>query len=372
MGSRYVDNQTSTEPYDSPTSTNCDKYYPNWLCYIFLFFTTVPAVENIFVVATIWRGSPTTLSASSYVFLASLAVADCVVGLAGIVLSVIYLLVYPEDSHMYPASNAFSVITIVYQTLMYISIVHMAVLAFDRYLYIVHPYVYERIVTRRLIIVTIAGTWLLGIFTTLLPSIYYVFHPWGAFCEVIDIYPVFTISMGSAYLVTLTITCLAYFKIFQEARRKARCLAVLPTSQSRISNTKRKISSRVSPENRNFQDVDPSTSRVSNSRANIAHGEDKTRSTSVPGHSNWKSSMKIVKFLFLVFGISVACTLPSVLCLLLNSVVPVQRDTAFVLTIGLPFNSGANFIIVVISDKSFRKQLKKLIKDLANHICLKH
>ena len=365
-------NQTYTAAADDPTSVMCDKYLPNWLCYLCFPLDVCIVVENILLVAVIWRGSATTLSSSSYVFLASLAVADGLVGLASLVLSIIYLRAYPEDGNTYSPSDIFSIAVIAAQTLMLISVVHMAVLAVDRYLYILHPFVYIRHVTERVIVTTVAGTWLLGILTMSLPGLYYISHQWTPFCEATNTHHVFTISMGSVYLLAFAITCFAYFKIFQQARKQKRSIAVSLRFNRDRGGTNCRLSEYL---NRQGREASAETVTISNSRTAIARPENLIWRTSGSEASqtqdNWKSSKKIVKFLFLVFGISIACTLPSTLCLLLNSVITVQPDIAFVMVSGLPFNSMLNFFVLLVRDTSLRKELRRMLKDLVHFLYVK-
>ena len=368
-------NRTESSSPEAVTTMVCDKLLPNWLCYCVLLLGVCVVVENILLVATIWRGSSTSLAESSYVFLASLAVADGLVGGAGLVLTISYLRIYPEDGHVYPPSNFLSVVIIIDQTLMLISVIHMAVLALDRYLYILEPFVYVRRVTRKIIMATVAGTWFIGILTMSLPSLHYISHPWTPFCEAMDTHRVFAVSMSSAYLVVVALTCFAYFKIFREVKRHERSIAVLRVPPPHGSDSARVRTTTVNPPKNtktNFHQGNPSTTASSQNHVGSTEDEIETQSSSESESfhkkEKWKSTLKLVKFLLLVFGTFIALTLPSTLSLLLSSLIQVRRDVAFFLVSLLPVNCSVNFFIVLYRDGAFRKELKRLIRDTGNFI----
>ena len=358
-------NDTHGSPSDK--TIMCEKLLPNAVCYIVAVVSALVVVENILLIATVWRGSTSSLSASSYVFLASLGAADALVGIAGSIMSVTYLKVYPRDDQTYPSSPFFSVVCIVAQTLMLISVIHMAVLALDRYFYILRPFVYMRHVTRRVIMAVVAGCWLLGILTMALPSLYYIYHSWEPFCEAIDTNSVFTLSICSAYLIVFMLTCFAYVKIFQVVRRQNRSIAVLQIPPDKVEEVPNIRASR----NLHFLQREPSTSTSSKDQPIESDSHHTGTPLSSEKQYSWRATMKIVKFLFLVFGIFVMFTLPATLLFALNSRVTLNREAAFYVISLWPTNCAGNFLIVVIRDKSFRKELISLLRDTASYLTRK-
>ena len=122
---------------------------------------------NLVTLSTLQR-TPS-LRTLSNAYMASLAVSDLLVGLVLITLSLAFIPSFRArafDRHMrlcHLMMGGCLGITIV-------STLHMTLIAIDRYIYIVWPYLYLRLVTRRVVTCSISTVWALGVVFTAIPQ----------------------------------------------------------------------------------------------------------------------------------------------------------------------------------------------------------
>ncbi|XP_070206202.1 histamine H2 receptor-like [Littorina saxatilis] len=257
---------------------------------------------TIFTFATVER-----LRTFGNMLVVSLAVTDLMVGLIMPLDAVNWM---PEVSKQLQTSEMWCVLRLCWLNIGCVaSFLNIVIIATDRYTYIVHPFLYERVVTSQKMLVTIVIGWVLAVL-------------WGTvtiydnkFSEVKLCDPIEAFSKGyavygaTAILVTcFTITAVLYTLIFRLALSKLR--TVVPGIPKNNTN-------------------------------NILHQQLQVA----------KQSLAV----FLVFAISWT---PHYAIYLVHVIAPQPyRARAFATTVGF-CNSGLNFFIYVIFNRAFRTKIK--------------
>ncbi|KAL8562070.1 hypothetical protein ACOMHN_031841 [Nucella lapillus] len=96
----------------------------------------------------------------SNVYIASLAVADCLVGIVLLPLGISYL---PNFAYLFQDSygGCMTFICLIYAVVC-CSGGHMLLVSVDRYLFLIHPFIYARAITERKVVISIVVVWLLS------------------------------------------------------------------------------------------------------------------------------------------------------------------------------------------------------------------
>ncbi|RUS87548.1 hypothetical protein EGW08_004724 [Elysia chlorotica] len=142
---------------------------------------------NATTVVAIWRTPALRTLANAYV--CSLACVDFVVGLV-CVLVALFLLPPVRRDLFY---QHIAVCSLLHGTMIGMSAlsgIHMTLIAVDRYLYIMRPYLYQRVITVRVIAVFLSIAWVIGLTLSLLPQV--IARPYGSVpvCDITQRQPV--------------------------------------------------------------------------------------------------------------------------------------------------------------------------------------
>ncbi|RUS83893.1 hypothetical protein EGW08_008374, partial [Elysia chlorotica] len=217
-------------------------------------------------------------------------------------------------------------------SLVVVSLLHVSVLAVDRYLYISWPFRYTRRVTRNRVLATAAGMWTLGIIYMLLPVALFQASRYQKTCILVDVpigYGYEPLAVG--YVVCLTVVIYCTTKMIKLAR------------DHRLGKNKKFGEGGV----------------WKSCRENINKHEEKDRLLR-------KANLKIIKFVLVVLGTFLACTFPPIAMLTLVKVLNVTLFSGSYVAIDvmhflITANSGMNFLTITYMNKNFRKALLKII-----------
>ncbi|KAH9523320.1 hypothetical protein Btru_066379 [Bulinus truncatus] len=253
-------------------------------------------------------------------YVVSLAAVDFLLGLALVPMSLFMLpstrvTLYYHYIHLCVFINGFNV------GMMGNSLIHMTVISIDRYLYIVKPYFYQRVITVHSVVGLIASSWAMALVISSIP--YFVFHSNGTacYCDATQLLPRWYMfySTWSLYFPWAFIILVMYLLVVRTAvnqNRRIKAGHMMPVH----SNRTREILS--------------------------------------------KSSLKSIKFFVTVFGAFFVCVTPIVLCMgidYIDSVPPWLYRCLIVLAL---MNSAMNFFILTKQNRQFRSELFKLVSCL--------
>ncbi|BFZ18853.1 hypothetical protein BsWGS_21892 [Bradybaena similaris] len=163
-------------------------------------------IENVLMAVVIIR-TPR-LHSMANIFVTSLAVADAIVGFINVLTGVFFIIVTPGDWIFIKVITAFYVC---YMGSTMGAYLHITIIAIDRYLYIVHPFVYFKYVNQRLAVTVLLALWILMSVYMLTVAIILTEKP---VCFVNDF-----MHLNIAYIdrcismFILSVTFLAYFRI---------------------------------------------------------------------------------------------------------------------------------------------------------------
>ncbi|KAK3798064.1 hypothetical protein RRG08_034624 [Elysia crispata] len=175
---------------------------------------------NIITLVTLYRTPG--LHTSSNAFMASLAVSDLIVGVALVPFSIAFT---PLNR-----SGGFDFHKRLCHLLMggclgmaVVSTLHMTLIAIDRYIYIVWPYLYLRLVTRRTVVCSISVVWLIGIVFFICPQLIGRMDTKKCTFQNLPVgYSVYSIC--SVYAISATVNIVLYSCIFKTASNQRRAL----------------------------------------------------------------------------------------------------------------------------------------------------
>ncbi|XP_041346719.1 adenosine receptor A2b-like [Gigantopelta aegis] len=250
-------------------------------------------------------------------YVVSLAVADCMTGF-GLADNIIFFVIdTPKSKIHFLLCIWLSFVTLVP---MGVSVTTMALIAFDRYLYIVYPLRYFQMMTgfRARIIITLS--WVLMFVINIAPLVQNSYETLYG-CVFSNAFPIsVTAHYGVAYfIVTSVITVILSSLIIRVAWRQNRAVRGLPG------------------------------------------GADLPNGGGIIG-ANWK----FVKLLMMVFGIYFCCWMPSIVSAMLD--VSFQRGFAISMAVSplIFVNAGSNCFVYAWMNREFREAFKGIFK----HFCL--
>ncbi|XP_059153309.1 adenosine receptor A3-like [Physella acuta] len=272
---------------------------------------------NILTILVIWRTPQLRTFANVYV--TSLALADFLIGLELAFTSFFFLPstrvdIFYKHIRACLMMNGFNI------GMTGVSIIHMAIVAVDRYIYITKPYFYERAITKRVVVFFILLAWIVGLTYSILPQFYHNNYGEIPVCHVTEIFPIWHLFYGSwsLYFITSTVILIMYLLILRAAVKQRKAIhAFGPTGI-------------------------PSNSQINN------------------GFS--RHAMKTLKFFFTVFGAFFVCLTPCVVVLGVDFYVTVPAMLYRVLSVLAFTNSGMNFIIFTAQNRCFRHALLKMLR----------
>lgn len=212
-----------------------------------------------------------------------------------------------------------------YGTIM-LSIMHMMLLALDRYIYIAHPFYYIKYATRRRFYIILVGVWIIGLLFIIGPILVYTddkYHQQCIFYHPPIVYLSFLMSM---YLAILMVVFTCYFKIayLAYARKKA--------ANMRRMNTRDDEECAMFSVNRN-------------------------------------SAFRSLKFLIIMFGMFTLCTFPLCLITSISHFYNVTDDVVRSIFYLQPFQSIVNIVVYIKINRALYRMLSSNCFNIAK-LCL--
>ncbi|XP_005111105.1 beta-4C adrenergic receptor-like [Aplysia californica] len=279
---------------------------------------------NVLTILAILRTGA--LRTFSNVYVAGLAVADFLVGVS---LSLLALFMIPRlrQTLYFQHINLCVFMQGIVIGMVLLSVEHLCMISVERYLYIVKPYLYHRIITKNVVATTMVVAWTLGIFYSLAPQFSY--RPYGEIpvCDPSENLPVeyLVYSNTVIYFITVAVIIVMYTRILKVAcRQRNAILAVTVVVKADNSN--------VSP----------------------CVMEDESAKSR-------RATLKSVKFFLTVFGAYFLCITPMVVCICVDYFVNVSYILFRILNLIALTNSGMNFIIYSIQNKKFRHAFLRML-----------
>ncbi|GFO49562.1 beta-2 adrenergic receptor [Plakobranchus ocellatus] len=273
---------------------------------------------NATTIVAIWRTPALRTLANIYV--CSLACADFVVG-AMCVLLALFLLPPLRDSWFDRSDGLCSFFYGMNVGMTAISASNMTLIALDRYLYIIRPYFYQRVINTCVISTFISVSWTLGLIIALMPQ--FIARPSSEvpLCNITRRLPTWYLFHMSASLYSFTVFAdiIFYSFILRAAARQRKAIRVNVASQVQQGN----------------EGVD---------------GNFKGDS-----HNITKGTMKSIKFFLTVFGFFFCSLTPMAVVMAVDNYVDVYSGLYRVLNLIAVLNSGTNFIIYAVMNKQFRQ-----------------
>ncbi|KAK3729641.1 hypothetical protein RRG08_015664 [Elysia crispata] len=333
------------QKHDHSYSSFCLRNIPEWIIMAVLAPCCVAIIlENFLLIATIFRGAKATLSAVSYLFLNSLAVADVFVGATTLATIVCYVRMLPETGVVYQPLLVLTFLFTLNYSVALLSMFHLSLIALDRYIFIAHPFVYERRVTKRSAKIAVTCCWLLTFLNATISNMPKIVKGDFATCDFRQKLDPGFCSFVTFYFIAGTISSLAYLRIYQ----------VVSYQKRAISSTHNPTALRITamPQTNNA-DTD-------NNRCSGLKVETKFYIS--------RSTLKTIKFFVLVFGLFVVSTFPVIAVSILSFFFPIPNNVALGATLMQNSNSAINFMALVVRDKLFRKEFIKMLKAMCKHI----
>jgi 5-hydroxytryptamine receptor 1 len=232
---------------------------PDWEAFttglVLTFFIILILVGNIFVILSVFKLKA--LRIAQNFFLVSLAVADLTVAVFVLPFSVIYQIVGQWKFGTYLCKMWLTCDVLCCTA----SILHLCVIALDRYWAITDPLNYARKRTQTRVLVMIAGVWVLSIAISSPPLIGW--NDWesllrnGTACELTIEQGYVVYSALGSFFIPLFIMCVVYVEIFIAAKRRlrqrARASKLSLVKQNRHPSSPREQDSTSSETNQNEQ-----------------------------------------------------------------------------------------------------------------------
>ncbi|KAK6976004.1 G-protein coupled receptor No9 [Biomphalaria glabrata] len=291
---------------------------------ITLILSLVVCTANSLTIVVIWR--TTTLRTLANLYVVSLASVDLLVGLFLVPLSLFILpssrvRLYYRHIYLCVFINSFNVGMIAN------SLAHLTVISVDRYLYIVKPYLYQRLVSFRSVLCCIAVAWVVGLCYMIPP--YFVFRnsPSASYCDATQLLPRWYLFYftWTGYFTSACIILTMFIIVLRTAYKHQRRIHAWKVASSRVRDT---------------------------------------------GKQHSRSTYKSFKLFLTMFGAFFVCITPVVLCSGLDYVTRSPPWLYRCLIVLALFNSGMNFLVLILQNRQFRHQLWTLCKSLGSGHCL--
>lgn len=166
-----------------------------------------------------------TLRTLANIYVASLAVADFIVGLTFILLA-LFSVPTTRIRIFYRFINVCVLMYGLSIGMTSVSAIHMTIISVDRYLYIAHPYFYQRVVTIRVVTGSMGFAWTFGSIYTLLPQFIHRPYPNPPVCDVTKLMPIGYIFYATAaiYWALVGVIVVMYSLILQTALRQGKAI----------------------------------------------------------------------------------------------------------------------------------------------------
>ncbi|XP_005112867.1 trace amine-associated receptor 9-like [Aplysia californica] len=257
---------------------------------------------------------------------ASLAFTDVIMGVVYVIYSCLILTSTPSgDWHFF--SDRFLVVF--GSSLTDVSAVHMALIALDRYIFFVHPFVYMKRINKKLTTFVISGAWMFGVSLTGVNYIVYIAKE--------DIYATCNFShtplsylYNVTFLIYLAVNVVAFVCYFRIAR-------LIQQHRRIIAANREMVRSRIL-----LTTSDPS-----------AHSQDTSNIS--------ENHMKRLRILITTFSVFFVCKMTSLSVFGVEQYLTILPDVlVFIVLFFIPISSTVNFLLFTLMDKHFRRALTKM------------
>lgn len=317
---------TANTTFDLTANTTFDcnlQIFQNIRTVYFLFpVCFIVVCESALVISTVWRTHA--LHTNTDIIVASLSVTDILMCLSFISRGMLGLPFPAPTESFRKIINNFILGDSAGAVLCFI--VHLDIVAIDRYIHIAHPFYYIRRMTKRRILKVLATIWTLSLLYTVLPIVVYTDDKYHKIC--IAIYPPveYFSLLVTAYVISIVTVFICYFKI-----------AFVAFHHKKTSNLRRG----------QHEDIQVTTVLKQNRRA----------------------AMRSIKFFAVVFGVFSLCTLPPVLVSGLSLIDVVPPSACIPTQHLLLIHSLTNCPIYFFMSKEFSKALKMTFVDMKQRCC---
>ncbi|KAH9525078.1 hypothetical protein Btru_000279 [Bulinus truncatus] len=185
---------------------------------------------NVLTIVVIRRTPSLRTLSNTYVI--SLALSDMVVGVCLLPLSLFYVPV--TRTLLFDHNIRFCVLVFgINLGVAVVSNINMTLIAADRYIYIVYPYTYQRVVNQKCVLVLLACAWGFGVIYALVPQINQRQDPGVQSCDATLVLPAWYLSYTNLtiYSVLVIVDLILYTNILCVACRQQRVIdSMLPTT----------------------------------------------------------------------------------------------------------------------------------------------
>ncbi|RUS83895.1 hypothetical protein EGW08_008376, partial [Elysia chlorotica] len=316
----------SEEYYISPVIDN-----------IAFLFGVLLIAENVLMVCVIFRNRA--LHTNTNILVASLAFTDVMIGIQCLVMGLnartnlrSWMRHRPTQQRVFH-----SFIAAANYGLVMISMVHLAVLSVDRYLFVRWPFRYSRRITRRRVLTTAIGIWTIGIIYIIVSVVSYLDPKLHVNCIVVN--APFAYAGGPllcVYLISLIVVIASRIGM----------------KETLVTNSYDSCSGRVN--------------EIKHIRIPLrtSHSLTKDKDTRDEGNKKLlrRTKFKILKFVLVILGCYLVCTFPSIIRIIMIDLAHIDKLSETVehaSGLMLMANSGMNFLIMTQLNRDFRAALVK-------------
>lgn len=297
---------------------NC--FLPTWLNILYVSVGAIIVFSNVLVTVVIIRTPK--LHSIANTFVASLAVADAIIGLVNFLWGVVFLVVTPPDWVFINLDTAFSASSMGTILGAYL---HITVIAIDRYLYIVHPFVYFRYAKQQSAIIVLLALWILISLYVL--AVAMILNNMSV-CSVSDFLETNIVHVdGCISLILFLVTFLAYLRIAALALKHGRSVASVDI-------------------------VVQSSSTKARQQGNTKGGLSK---------DSWRHKRKTIRFYLMMTGSIVIMAFPITICNFIAVFhVKIDKNLLYIFFLLPKLQSVFNVFISIFINTDFRRAMHNL------------
>lgn len=256
--------------------------------------------ECFVVIFIIWRTKK--LHGNTNIFVASLAANDLVS--AGF-----YMCDWIAITHFRPSAVLSSIMYVLCSATTTQSMIHMAVIAVDRYIHIVHPFYYMKHMTTNHVYIILICMWIIGLAVTVIPQA--IFYKNMVFKCVFLHQQAIYISVGAAvYVATIALVCFCYCNIARVA----------------FKHKKAAIARRSQP-------------------CGLA--------IDFQLRNNFHAAMRSVRFVALMFGVFTVCSLPPFVTTVMGLLITIPENIYVGFFFFVPIHSVISFLVYANMNRDF-------------------
>ncbi|CAG5128618.1 unnamed protein product [Candidula unifasciata] len=296
--------------------------FGTYIVIITLIISSLSIIECIVVIFVTWFTEK--LHINTNILVASLAVNDLLLAISFI----------GNQVSVVPGFLLSSVKSKLFMSLIYgvssgstnLSIMHMMVIAVDRYIQIAHPFYYMKAMTKKKIYIILLCLWIIYLIFIIIPLTVFSDDKYHRKCIVIHQPVAYSVVGVAVYFICLVIICICYSKIAHVAFKH---------KQSAIS---RRLG------------------------CNLAYSETEQR-------EQLKAALRSVKYLALMFGVFFISTCPPFLLASLGLRYSFSENVVLGLFSLVPIHSSINFLIYGYMNKEFQTSLVKSLSTIKGYCC---